>query len=948
MFKLGGRWAVTSVLIVLLAGGAALSYINGWREATAILILLTLVVFLILVTQIVVLSGNYVRSIRKAIRQSQSNNDLRHHQLAAAIDRNDLSVKSLNQLAGKSVQLAQGKIPNSALAGLLKRSVAGYTVEHEFARRWNDGAGHLVSFALNSRSLAIRDVFALSASYGRWDMRGLIEFVRLANASYMKLSDIKFHTENLNSIAIVRIAVILANQQQLPSDSADSHQLFEFVRRTWGVRAIPKRDRYFALEMALIDANYEGAAEKVGVYGLSRNSVHRSLMMANEIAANGLTADTSQDWCDIVSTVLETDGLEPISLLEDAGLPSKFDRLDSYVAEKILTGPMVTILVPTFGADARMNTAIRGLLSQTWQNLEIVIVDDGSDQRTVDFLRSFEKVDPRIKVIPMGSNRGAYIARNVGLENSHGEFITVHDDDDWSHPRKIERQVRDLIEHPEKVGNMSAHVRTTEDLIFTRINVNPQVVQGNYSSLMFRRDILAKSGPWQSVNRAGDSEFKERLEAISGTKIGLASNVPTSFTRTGGNSLTKGELSRGFVDSARRFYMQSFQYAQRQRTSVDDWISYGASLPSGVPENLKDGQRHGKLGHFDIVYGTDFHFPGGNTTLALSEIGALVERGKSVGIVQLDSPVNSITKPFPDKVFEFLEKYDGRISVLSLRDTIDVSLLILRHPTVTQYIDGLTSNFKVEKVALIANSTPVLSDGTGRVYSLSDSASNIRKLFDKQPRVYAESDLTRNLCEIVGEGALLERQLWPGIIDTEVFSPAASKSIGIGKPIIGRHSRDSVLKWPDADADLKTIYIGSGFDTRILGGVESVAPRLTTQERNSITVYEFGTMAAQDFLSELDFWVYFPSERQVESFGMATLEALACGLVVILPYNMESTFGEAAIYTTPSQVPAVVQKYWNDPVLYKEQSHAARRFVVENYSEESLLNRVNLIDSGEE
>src|SRR5699024_3398148 len=114
-----------------------------------------------------------------------------------------------------------------------------------------------------------------------------------------------------------------------------------------------------------------------------------------------------------------------------------------------------------------------------------------------------------------------YSARNVGLREANGEFVTVHDDDDWSHGDKIAMQVRHLMRHPHVAANMSAHTRVTENLRFVRINNNPFLLQPNYSSLMLRRTHLLELGGWDPTNRGADSELRQRVQLRFGKDVKL-------------------------------------------------------------------------------------------------------------------------------------------------------------------------------------------------------------------------------------------------------------------------------------------------------------------------------------------------------------------------------------------------------------------------------------------
>jgi glycosyltransferase involved in cell wall biosynthesis len=129
-------------------------------------------------------------------------------------------------------------------------------------------------------------------------------------------------------------------------------------------------------------------------------------------------------------------------------------------------------------------------------------------------------------------------------------------------------------------------------------------------------------------------------------------------------------------------------------------------------------------------------------------------------------------------------------------------------------------------------------------------------------------------------------------------------------------------------------------DVRILGGADFAQQRLGTPVGGAWTVYPFGSRPAAEFLAELDFWVYFHGPDLYESFGMATVEAMAAGLVVVLPPSMEATFGDGAIYAEPADVARVIDELWVDPEAYTAQSARAVRTVQERFGEAALLARV--------
>src|SRR5699024_5518866 len=98
-------------------------------------------------------------------------------------------------------------------------------------------------------------------------------------------------------------------------------------------------------------------------------------------------------------------------------------------------------------------------------------------------------------------------------------------------PDKIERQVCALLNDPLMVASTSAHIRTNSELDLLRINNVAKFMQMNYSSLMFRKEIVSQIGDWDPVNRGGDSEFYNRLIEYVGSNGVIHIDRPLSFSR---------------------------------------------------------------------------------------------------------------------------------------------------------------------------------------------------------------------------------------------------------------------------------------------------------------------------------------------------------------------------------------------------------------------------------
>jgi glycosyltransferase involved in cell wall biosynthesis len=108
--------------------------------------------------------------------------------------------------------------------------------------------------------------------------------------------------------------------------------------------------------------------------------------------------------------------------------------------------PLVSILVPAYNAAQYISQTLDSALFQTWQNIEIIVVDDGSTDNTLKIIRSYEAKG--VKVIPQDKNKGQTAALNRCLVEAQGDFIQYLDADDILEPQKVEVQVHRLLEEP--------------------------------------------------------------------------------------------------------------------------------------------------------------------------------------------------------------------------------------------------------------------------------------------------------------------------------------------------------------------------------------------------------------------------------------------------------------------------------------------------------------------
>jgi glycosyltransferase involved in cell wall biosynthesis len=112
---------------------------------------------------------------------------------------------------------------------------------------------------------------------------------------------------------------------------------------------------------------------------------------------------------------------------------------------------LVSIIIPVFNAEKYIGEAIESALSQSYPELEIIVVDDGSTDNTVKVVNSFIEKESKVKLVRQ-KNSGVAAARNTGIRHSRGEFIAPLDADDIWYPDKISSQVRLMRKSGTDVG----------------------------------------------------------------------------------------------------------------------------------------------------------------------------------------------------------------------------------------------------------------------------------------------------------------------------------------------------------------------------------------------------------------------------------------------------------------------------------------------------------------
>lgn len=255
-------------------------------------------------------------------------------------------------------------------------------------------------------------------------------------------------------------------------------------------------------------------------------------------------------WLRYVNQYLEGIGMAPIGLSTAPG--TLFARLEAASSTATVDGDLISVIMPAFNADSTIIGAARSILEQSWRNLELIIVDDCSTDNTWDIVRMLAESDSRVKALRNVVNVGPYVSKNLALRVARGRYITGQDADDWSHPDRLQNDMRVLLGGRGRIkATLSMMLRMSEDGQFY-ISSQKAWQQGSYVvdgirrpasiSLLIEADYLHKYlGGWDSVRFGADSELISRIDRVMGDSFQRTSHVGM-FCRDLDTSLTNHPL----------------------------------------------------------------------------------------------------------------------------------------------------------------------------------------------------------------------------------------------------------------------------------------------------------------------------------------------------------------------------------------------------------------------
>ncbi len=193
---------------------------------------------------------------------------------------------------------------------------------------------------------------------------------------------------------------------------------------------------------------------------------------------------------------------------------------------------LVSIIIPLYNSECFLNETLNSVLSQTYKNIEVILIDDNSTDGSLNIGLNFQKQHPPKILLYKNKGKGACAARNYGFELSKGEYIQFLDADDMLSPDKIERQVKALEEQPGCIAvcetwhfknTIQEAINSDKEYLFSTTKPEDFFIQlwgGNEllpnmiqtSAWLTPRGLIERNGLWDtSLEKDQDGEFFARI-----------------------------------------------------------------------------------------------------------------------------------------------------------------------------------------------------------------------------------------------------------------------------------------------------------------------------------------------------------------------------------------------------------------------------------------------------
>lgn len=771
--------------------------------------------------------------------------------------------------------------------------------------------------ALRSESVHMRELFAHAASHG--------------TVTYPELREQVLHdsvtVQSLDPEALGHLAHVVALQDVEANDTAFAAKALEAA-----IPALRSRSDANRLSKLLAELYFDQRRFK-DVDALARRLEVRShfhsyvtVDAASPFVREDAGEDAHKTWLRRFNWQFTRNDLKPVLLRGGDDVP--FNRLTSLPElGPAPEGPLVTVIMTSFKpVRGDVLQAARSILEQTHVNLELLIVDDASPAEYGPVLDELEELDERVRLIRLEVNGGTYAARNVGIAQAQGDFMTGQDSDDWSHPQRIQTQVNDLLDNPHRPGNQVYTVNMTEDLVRIRRGYSPFIPSA--PTLMVRAHIMRELGGYIPARKATDNEMRDRVSAYAGNPV-YAIPEPLIFMRILPDSLSRSDFRAGWQHPARRAFWSSYRTWHATADRHELRRAADEPAPIYVPSRFTTAPNATvETVELDVVFAADWCEHGRTQAAALEEIRELLDAGYRVGVLHLENAIHlsRYARTYTQPIQEMIS--GGRLAhVIPDESFYDVKLMVVRTPELLQFMPHGRVGFRIQQVAAVADKPPRQDPGFIVRYLPAECSQHAEDFFGSRPLwMPTNSAVREQLIQLISPAELAATD-YVTPFDPNTWAARRRKPSHLW-PVIGRWAGETAWQWPESADQIQQIWPTDGSaDVRFYGDPTAVLNVLGRKKLPEAWLsFRVGDIDRRTYYRSLDYFVHYPQQRAATGIELPVLEALASGCVAVLPPWMQSIYGEAAVYAEPQDVQETIAASTSDPDSFMKQSRRGVEF----------------------
>lgn len=223
---------------------------------------------------------------------------------------------------------------------------------------------------------------------------------------------------------------------------------------------------------------------------------------------------------------------------------------------------LISVAIPVYNRETTLRKCVDSILAQTYENIEVILVNDGSTDRSEDICRSYEQADSRVSVISK-ANGGLSSARNAGIDKSRGEYIFFIDSDDWIDSDTLEVLLKTALQKGTDITGCCAYFNFPNGVENSRIS-NEIYIQDTRALIkwmllggidanaawgkLFKRSIFENLRFDESCDFCEDDEFSFRMAHIAKGYVRIADAKYHYFQNSGGMVLSGDYISEAPIN----------------------------------------------------------------------------------------------------------------------------------------------------------------------------------------------------------------------------------------------------------------------------------------------------------------------------------------------------------------------------------------------------------------